>query len=100
MGVWKKSLSEIVTGIDESKTENRIYIYPNPCNDILHFSASGIKNYQNTYISVYDVLGNLVIKNKIMNSQSELNISELSKGVYFIKIENTDNNITTKFIKE
>jgi len=53
-------------------------------------------------ISIVDVSGKTIyiesINNKIDNTITEIDISGLSKGVYFIKIRNSDTKIVEKLI--
>lgn len=69
--------------------------YPNPVNDNLSLKAQ--KNIQN--VIVYNMLGQEVIRTNPNTVNTELNMSELQSGAYFVKI-NIDNNIETfKIIK-
>lgn len=72
--------------------ENNFEIYPNPAVDKI--SVSQIDNIRT--IKVYNSLGSLV---KEVRNTNEVDVSELSKGVHFLQVDN--GNLTTrKFIKE
>ncbi len=84
---------KFVLGIDElSFFEGSIY--PNPASDHLFIKSSrdGIHEYK-----VYDLLGKNLLDGFLENNQS-IDISNLKRGVYLLKIENTSS--TFKFIKE
>lgn len=68
-------------------------IYPNPTSDFLNVRTEQIINK----IEILDADGRL-LKSKTCNVSS-LNISELSKGLYFIKIYTPQKIINSKFIK-
>ena len=70
-------------------TYKRIEVYPNPTTGIVHIS----ENYNYNKIDVYDIRGKKLIS--FINNE-EINIQNLSKGVYFLK---TDNKFITKVIK-
>lgn len=77
-----------ITGIDEGSSSvngNEILIYPNPASDKvninLHMDDSGV-----TLISVYNVLGEMLIKREIRESWTIIDISCLPKGIYFIGV--------------
>ena len=73
------------TGISELKNkDNEFRIYPNPVNEILNVEFGGVKNAQ---IFVYDVCGKEIMSNQIERGVSQINVSALAKGIYFIKIE-------------
>ena len=66
---------------------SQITVYPNPTTGelrIINYEL-GIKN-----VEVYNILGECVFKSEIINTESEINISSLSNGIYLLRI--TDNN--------
>ncbi len=86
-------LAETLTlSIDEVTINNTIDLYPNPAKDT--FKLSGLFKTEN--FSIYNTLGSLVKKGNI-SANDEINIQNLTKGMYFLKLE--DGN-TYKFMKE
>lgn len=73
----------------EDLTQNSVKIYPNPVKEILNIS--GITNQQNYQILSID---GKVLKNG--TTEKSINVNQLSKGVYLLKLEKN----TFKFIKE
>ncbi len=71
-------------------------IYPNPVNAILKIQMNDQSRIDKIVIS--DVLGKTVFNN--FSVQSELDVSNLKKGVYFIKIYSDKGITTSKFSKE
>ena len=69
--------------------ENQVTIYPNPVKDKLFLS-----NFIGEF-AIHDVSGKFIIEGFASNTNSSIDVGELSKGIYFIKTNNT----TTKFIK-
>lgn len=81
--------------VNSPTDDSKLYIYPNPsCNAI---SIIGFNNLQKATISVVNMNGQ-----NVLNIQNPLNIdiSSLSNGVYFIKIEESNKTQTMKFVKE
>jgi len=75
---------------DITKTE--IKIYPNPAKDFINItSEKAVK-----LIEIYDTLGRLIKT----ESTNKINISQLSKGNYLLKIKTDSGDIIEKFIKE
>ncbi|MCF6366832.1 MAG: T9SS type A sorting domain-containing protein [Bacteroidales bacterium] len=68
------------TGI--SQIDDNIVIYPNPANDILFIS-----NAKNSTITISDLSGKTFLKQNINYKVNEINISNFTPGMYFIKIE-------------
>ena len=72
----------VVTGLNDIKNAN-IKIYPNPTNNIINIE--GLTKNENNAIQIFDVQGKLVIT-KTITEKGRVDLSELNKGVYVIKI--------------
>ncbi|WP_179020041.1 T9SS type A sorting domain-containing protein [Winogradskyella forsetii] len=66
----------------ENYDDTSISIYPNPAQNNLRI------NKENCWTKIYTLTGQLVKT----SSESEIDISELSKGVYLVEIQNPQNN--------
>ncbi len=75
-----------------------IKVNPNPAADILFIETSfvGIKVNAN----IYNIQGQLLVEKNINTQQTELDISILSSGLYFLQIKAGNNKIMTRFIKK
>nr|WP_295706848.1 T9SS type A sorting domain-containing protein [uncultured Lacinutrix sp.] len=71
-------------------------IYPNP----VQGNLLTIENKQNTTYEIYNVLGKKVLKGNITPSDNKVNVSNLSKGVYILKLQSKNGTVTKKLIKE
>jgi len=77
----------IAVGIDENKPKHQYLFdfYPNPANNLIN-----ITNYnQLELINIYNTNGQLMSSH---NSQQQININHLSKGLYFIEFIDENNN--------
>jgi hypothetical protein len=72
----------VLTGINDIKNSN-IKIYPNPTNNIINIE--GLTKNENNTIQIFDVQGKLVIT-KTITEKGTIDLSELNKGVYVIKV--------------
>lgn len=70
--------------------------YPNPVKNSLFISNNSV--IEN--IEITSILGQKMMSIKVNDLQTELNISELSNGVYFLKISSEDQEKTVKIVKE
>ena len=91
-----------VTGISSSLNigNNNIgsfKIYPNPVSNVITIDCGNINNIANQPYSITDALGKIVLKGKLNDGETAINVEHLSKGIYCIKIAN---NKASKFIKE
>ena len=78
---------------------DKVSIYPNPSKGIF---TLGIGNSIPKNIEVTDVTGKIILtKTNFQNSSSEvaLDLSSVSKGVYFVKIATEEQTVTKKIIK-
>ena len=81
----------------EMATQNFV-LYPNPADDKITL----IQNQSNQLdYQILDIAGNTFSKGVISISSSELDVTELSSGVYFIEIQNRNSgeSVAIKFIK-
>jgi len=69
-------------------------VYPNPSKGIINID---INEFESSYV-VFDVLGNIVIQDKL--HLNKINLNELNNGIYFLSISNENGLKTAKFIIE
>ena len=78
-------------GIDDLNQLD-ISIYPNPTSDTVYINSSSSQ----LKVVVFDILGKQVLNKPNTNS---VDVSSLSKGVYFIKVSDGINSSTKRFVK-
>lgn len=72
-----------------NKASNILYaytlnIYPNPTNDILNITSS--TPLTNAAITIHDILGKAVLNTVFNGTQSQLNVGQLSSGIYILQL--------------
>ena len=98
------SVEETTIGVnvlssDEFFLDNSVSLYPNPVDDRLTIKLSN-SNLPDGY-KVYNVLGQIIEEQVISNiSDLEINTSELSEGMYFVKLSKGNSTKTLPFIKK
>ena len=85
---WSDCIDKDYQGVDENIVDN-LTVYPNPANEYIHVET----NYELQRIDVYDVTGKLMIS----STETEINVSDLESGIYFVNIL-TDKGCVTKKI--
>ena len=80
-----------VSAKDEIKI-TKLNIYPNPAST--EINVAGIADGA-VLISIYQMDGRLITKKKITKNDSQIDISQLSTGIYFV----SSNGFSAKFIK-
>lgn len=81
------------TGIDKATNNKKINIYPNPANSFIEIKT----DLDYSSVSIMDVTGKAI---KQLDSQTKIDISDLTNGIYFIKITGKENTVIRKFVKE
>ena len=81
-------------GTDEFDTRS-IKLYPNPTSSVLHFNVGN--NLTNQPYKIVDTLGKVILKGNLNEGDNSINVEQLSKGIYFLKV--SDKN-ASKIIKE
>lgn len=83
--------NNIISGVATVKG-NAISVYPNPVVDELNISL----NAANSKISIYNALGQKLMEKVANGNLAKVNVANLAKGVYFVKV---NDGASLKFIK-
>ena len=81
---------------NESFSIDNLKVYPNPVSYILNLSDS--KNI--TDVKIFNLLGQQVISKIVNNNQTQIDMSELTQGSYFVKVTSDQGLKTIKVIKK
>jgi hypothetical protein len=91
----KYGKNQVPTSIEDVNPLNvNANIFPNPSSGILNIEIEAEPT--TFYLSVYNLKGQKLLFKTIKRNQTQWDLSELSKGIYYIKIEGT--NINKKFL--
>jgi hypothetical protein len=93
--VYINVINEATTGVNQfANNSNQVSVYPNPATEMLYIECK----LKNATLLINDVLGNKIKQLNVESELTSLDISSLSKGVYFLNIKTTDGVITKKFV--
>ena len=81
---------------NEEFVANSFSVYPNPVNDILNIESTNNNVIQK--IIVYDLMGKAILEQKGENTQ--LNLSNITSGLYLVKIITENESIVKKIVKK
>jgi N-acetylneuraminic acid mutarotase len=84
------------TIINENDWNEKVNIYPNPANNFIDIET----DFKNCYFSVFDIAGQLILKEKIVQNKTRIGLSHYADGLYFIQFQSDDRMISRKFIKQ
>tara|TARA_B100000809_G_scaffold159282_1_gene156660 strand:- start:4263 stop:7664 length:3402 start_codon:yes stop_codon:yes gene_type:complete len=86
----------IATGIDNNIDLNsEIKVYPNPASSKLSIVSDYLTIEE---ITIIDVTGKIIMT--IKQNTNNINVADLSDGIYFIKLVTDEKTITKKFVKQ
>jgi archaellum component FlaF (FlaF/FlaG flagellin family) len=86
----------VLSAEDYLLEEQNLTIYPNPAKDKIRI----LSNSSIDKVLVYNILGKLVYESPKKTSNLSVDISNLSKGIYFIKVFSDGFSKTKKIVKE
>ena len=84
---------DIDTRIANIQSTDQVILYPNPVKDVLY-----IEGAKDKIIQVYDFTGILMKEVICYENKIEINIADLSGGIYSIKVQGINDTITKKII--
>lgn len=84
----------VALSTNDFELNNSISVFPNPVKDILNVSSTD--NATVTSLKIYDLQGKLIAE----TTNNYMNTSNLSAGLYVVKIVTDQGQLTKKFIKE
>jgi Leucine-rich repeat (LRR) protein len=87
-----------ILGTQDFEFSNYFNVYPNPAKATLNISSKNKIEIQS--MSIYDILGQLVIAVPNADNVSSIDVSKLRTGNYLLKIKTEKGISGTKFIKE
>jgi hypothetical protein len=103
-GIFGYSESTVIStttlSVDNYFITNDISLYPNPTSTDLTIKLRTINDLP-THVQVYNILGQNILSKRISTAEDlKINASNLSKGMYFIRITKDYASITLTFIKK
>ena len=94
-----------LAGIKEVSFNNpmNLEIWPNPTDGKLNFNAANLTSTDPTFVTIVDVLGKTILQSSYAQKtelKETLDISDLKKGIYFMKVNNANKLSVHRIIKE
>ncbi len=88
------------TGVEEEKQPSTINytLSPNPANDLITVTSTAIIGV--SQLSIFNVSGEKVIERQLTEKETQIDISALPRGVYFVKLQNEKMVDVVKMVKE
>lgn len=94
-GIW--DFQEDFTTSVSTDEQHTTVVYPNPVKDVLHLELT---NHTVAKLTISDASGKTIIEITEVQPAETINLSGLSSGIYFVRIETETGIITEKIVKE
>ena len=96
-GVQQPYEISVVVGIEQAKNIDLICTaYPNPTSDLLTLEVDLADN-ENLFFQLYDIMGKLLVGQKIIDIKTTISMANLAPATYFLKV--TDHHKVFKTFK-
>ena len=84
----------------EENTDRLISVYPNPATDAITLVISNVITMHDYTLSIYGIDGKLLKQQIVPKNKTEIDISDLAKGMYLLQITGDSRSEMMKIIKE
>ncbi len=84
-------------GITNHKQTSEFKILPNPANEMINISIP--QNPENTSLEIFSLEGKIVLTQNLTKNTTSVDISTLTKGVYFARLQGNQSYSVQKLIK-
>jgi uncharacterized delta-60 repeat protein len=92
--------SYVTVGVQDLLESSEMTVYPNPSNDLLSITLKG-KDFTNnlqSQLSLFDDKGVMIMQKNLTQVTTELQVNQLSPGIYNLLIQNGQNRIAKKIV--
>lgn len=100
---WFEGVNTSTLSVSEiTLTSDAVVVSPNPAKDVLNIQFTESRNFEKLEISIYAYTGQIVHSetiDSVLQSELQINISDLSTGMYIMKLKNEHNHSTIKQIQ-
>lgn len=107
-GTWQQSqvsgavmirpvFGQLYSDAEDIKKTNSFFLYPNPTSYYINISDESNSINSKLHVEIFDITGKRIMTAE--NQTSNINISNLKTGIYFVRIQTDGKNEVLKFIK-
>ena len=93
--IYRFALS--AAGVNENIITSQISVFPNPASNRIYFKTTDLK-FTNETIEITNATGRIV--KSVSFSKNGIDVSELSNGIYFLRIATEAGSLSKRFIKD
>lgn len=84
------SFDNFISSVSEQTVKNTLFnLYPNPAFDIVNLNINNSNN-KDLEINIYNIIGKLISSETLRQNQQQINIENLSNGIYMVEIKSKE----------
>ncbi len=99
-GYIAKYSMPLPTTLSAKYINSSVSIYPNPTGDILNITPKETNDVKISKIKLMDITGQQIFEKEFIGPADRIDLKDIPKGIYFLKIENNKEIIIDKIIKD
>lgn len=96
--LWKTNINNLTSMSENGQKSFIRNLFPNPAKDKVTISSSAITG--DTQLSIFSVSGEKLIERQLTDTEIQIDISTLPRGVYFVRVQNEKMVEVGKVMKE
>jgi uncharacterized protein (TIGR02145 family) len=85
------------TSTENLYNQEKIKLFPNPVKDRISIECAGKKDLK---MKIFNIAGDCIFQSNLKNEPNSIDLSSLTKGIYFIQFTDSNHTIQKKLIKE
>lgn len=93
-GVQQPFEITVINGIDEQWINLNAVVFPNPTSQFVELRINSNENEMLSY-TLLDANGNLIERDLLSGNSREINLTSLSNGIYYLRVNNENNLLKT-----
>ena len=90
----------LTASLNEKTQNTTLSIYPNPSNGKYLLSITDVTDVSKLTIEVRNVMGEILLKTKMQNNVSQIDLSAFANGIYFVQINGSNQSLNQRIIKQ
>ena len=99
VSAWATTTATTLADGVNSYLENSVVLYPNPAKEAINVQCT-MNEWNGATVEVLDVYGKLLQTLKVDSEITQINVSSLANGMYFVRMTTEQGVVTKRFVKE
>ena len=97
---WSNVLTTLAIGVGiDNHLENSVVLFPNPAKEVVNVQCTMNNVQLDGELHLFDVYGKLLQIVPITAETTQINVSGLANGMYFVRVTTEEGTVTKTFVK-